>query len=81
MVIGERDAFLRRGQLRAWISNQLFAKAEPPPFLEVVAERLCRQNFDRTHGSAQGAPPSSRSAAPVLPRPLSSSSAQRRLQL
>jgi hypothetical protein len=43
-VIGEGDAFLRRGQLRAWISNnnQLFAKAEPPPFLEAVAERLRR---------------------------------------
>ncbi len=67
MVIGERDAFLHRGQLRAWICNQLFAKAKPPPFLEAVAERLRRQNFDKTHGSAQGAPPSSRSAAPALP--------------
>jgi hypothetical protein len=67
-VIGEGDAVLRRGQLRAWISNQLFAKAEPPPFLEAVAEHLRRQNFDKTHGCARGAPPSSRSAAPALPR-------------
>src|SRR5712691_9817952 len=67
-VIGEGDAFLRIGRLCAWISNQLFAKAGPPPFLEVVAERLRRQNFDRTHGGTQGAPPSSRSAAPELPR-------------